>query len=105
MALGLFNDSQQAAGWTLSVILAPICTIATVLRFVATKRAGRKIGWEDWYALLALLSFLPYCVYMIWSKSAAASWSQPHRAQTNERSPFYSVLAHQWPTPLDFHQN
>ncbi|KAI1100350.1 hypothetical protein F4804DRAFT_319288 [Jackrogersella minutella] len=66
MALNVFHDPQEAAGWILSVILAPICIIATALRFLATKRGGRKIGWEDYYALLALVFFLPYVGYLIW---------------------------------------
>ncbi|KAI1452555.1 hypothetical protein F4805DRAFT_446956 [Annulohypoxylon moriforme] len=66
MALNVFYDPQEAAGWILSVILAPICIIATGLRFLATKRGGRKLGWEDWYALAALVFFLPYVGYLIW---------------------------------------
>ncbi|KAI1847069.1 hypothetical protein JX265_006737 [Neoarthrinium moseri] len=38
----------------------PLCTVATILRFVAARRAGRKFGWEDIFAALALLAFLAY---------------------------------------------
>lgn len=44
----------------LLIITLPLCTAATILRFVATRRAGRKIGWEDICAALALLAFLVY---------------------------------------------
>ena len=65
MGFHVFDDSQNAAGWLLSIIFAPICIVATVLRFVATKRSGRKLGLEDFWALLGLVFFLPYVVYML----------------------------------------
>ncbi|KAI0964938.1 hypothetical protein F4678DRAFT_454355 [Xylaria arbuscula] len=61
---GIYDDPQQGAGFTLTLIFTPICILCTVLRFLATKRAGRRYTWDDWFALLALLSFLPYVAYL-----------------------------------------
>lgn len=68
MALGVFQDHEQATGWTLSVVFGPICIFATVLRFVATRCDRRSVGWEDWHAVLALLCFLSYLGYALWSE-------------------------------------
>jgi drug/metabolite transporter (DMT)-like permease len=68
MALNVFQDPQETAAWVVCIIFTPICILATVLRFVATKRAGRAFGWEDWFALLGLVFFLPYIGYLIYSK-------------------------------------
>ena len=65
MAFHVLAAPENAAGWLLSIILTPICILATLLRFVATKRSGRTVGWEDWWALLALIFFIPYVVYLL----------------------------------------
>ncbi|KAI1332131.1 hypothetical protein F5Y16DRAFT_421408 [Xylariaceae sp. FL0255] len=62
---GIYDDPQQAAGFTLTLIFLPLCFFFTVLRFVATRRSGRQYAWDDWFALLAFLTFVPYCAYMI----------------------------------------
>ncbi|KAI1380098.1 hypothetical protein F4677DRAFT_405848 [Hypoxylon crocopeplum] len=89
MALNVLDDSEQGAGWILAVVFTPICILATVLRFVATKCGGRKIGWEDWHALLALVFFLPYVGYMLWTFSIINGtpllvWAKAHRAEYAE---------------------
>ncbi|KAF2235728.1 hypothetical protein EV356DRAFT_499344 [Viridothelium virens] len=65
MVIHILDRPENAAGWVLSIILTPICVVATALRFVATKRSRRDPGWEDWWALLALIFFIPYAVYLI----------------------------------------
>ncbi|KAI1170213.1 hypothetical protein F4777DRAFT_595401 [Nemania sp. FL0916] len=61
---GIYDNPQQGAAFTLALLFTPICILCTILRFLATKRAGRRYSWDDWFALLALLSFLPYVVYL-----------------------------------------
>ncbi|KAI1820729.1 hypothetical protein F4861DRAFT_521999 [Xylaria intraflava] len=43
-----------------SLVSASICITATILRFVATTRSGRKHGKDDWFAFFGLLSFLAF---------------------------------------------
>ena len=71
MGFNVFNDSEAATGFVLAVLAMPICCLATGLRFVSTKRAGKKIGMEDWFALLALVTFLIYTSIDLWSECAA----------------------------------
>ncbi|KAJ8123915.1 hypothetical protein ONZ43_g244 [Nemania bipapillata] len=66
MTLGTFNDPEQRAGWIIAIVTAPIGIAAAVFRFLATRRAKRKLSWDDWLALLALVSFLPYIGYALW---------------------------------------
>lgn len=49
------------------ILAIPITTLATVFRFLGTRRSGRKVDLEDWLALLALISF--------WLHAATALWS------------------------------
>ncbi|KAI0450927.1 hypothetical protein F5B21DRAFT_407149 [Xylaria acuta] len=43
-----------------SIVLAFLCSLATALRFVASKRVLGKLGLEDWFAFAALIFFLGY---------------------------------------------
>ncbi|KAH8159590.1 hypothetical protein CIB48_g8657 [Xylaria polymorpha] len=43
-----------------AILLAILCTSATALRFVASKRILGRLGAEDWLAFAALVSFLAY---------------------------------------------
>ncbi|TWU75375.1 hypothetical protein ED733_000825 [Metarhizium rileyi] len=65
MGLNVANDSNQLAAFAVCLTTAPICIIATFLRFLSTRRAHRKAGWEDWFALLSLIFFLIYVSLMI----------------------------------------
>ncbi|KAI0890578.1 uncharacterized protein GGS22DRAFT_151278 [Annulohypoxylon maeteangense] len=58
MAFLVFESSLDGAYFTLVLIFMPLCIVVTGLRFLATKRSGRKPGMEDWFALLALASYL-----------------------------------------------
>lgn len=66
VALG---DAQQKAAFAMCVITIPVCIFATIFRFVATYRSGRKAGLEDWFALAALVTFLPYAIALLYGKS------------------------------------
>lgn len=75
MALHVDRNREQYTGFIVSVVFAPVCIIATVLRFVATRRLNRKPSWDDYHALLALVFFLAYIGYALWSASeSTASW-------------------------------
>lgn len=44
----------------ISLVTVPLCIIATGLRMLSTKRQKRKIGWDDAFAVFALIGFLAY---------------------------------------------
>ncbi|ORY71957.1 uncharacterized protein BCR38DRAFT_418509 [Pseudomassariella vexata] len=60
MAFSVYNDSEQGAAFTLIIVTLPICILSTILRFTSTRHSERKVGLEDWFALLALLFYLGY---------------------------------------------
>lgn len=68
----VFDRAEYRAAFFVCVLTAPICILATILRFVTTKRTSRKLGLEDWFALLALLPYLTYTVMLLWSKHGQA---------------------------------
>ncbi|KAK5989623.1 Satratoxin biosynthesis SC1 cluster protein 4 [Cladobotryum mycophilum] len=78
MALHVFDDTQQGASFIVCIVSTPICILATILRFVATSHSGRKIGLEDWFALLGLFFFLLYTAMLLWILVAmdGRNWSQ-----------------------------
>ena len=69
MAFHVFDDSTQGAILVLSCITLPLCTLATILRFGMSRRASRKNGLEDWFALGALITFITYTAIVLRSKS------------------------------------
>ncbi|ROW04824.1 hypothetical protein VMCG_04867 [Cytospora schulzeri] len=56
----ILHNVSEGPITVLVIITAPLCTAATVLRFVASRRGGRTVGWEDCFAALALIAFLVY---------------------------------------------
>lgn len=68
MTFKIFDDPQQGAGFVLCIITIPLCTLATVLRFVATIRAHRSFGFEDAFAFIALLFHLLFTTIFIYRK-------------------------------------
>ena len=76
MAFNVFNNNEEGAAFVVSVITIPICFFATLLRFISTAGSGRKIGAEDWFALVALLAFLVYTCIDLWSKCTMESMYQ-----------------------------
>ncbi|KAI1318726.1 hypothetical protein F5Y16DRAFT_391670 [Xylariaceae sp. FL0255] len=87
MALGVFHDSVQGAGFIISIVFTALCTLATGLRFIATKQAGRRIWLEDWFALFGLAFFLSFTTIFIYVLSSL-----------NGRS--FAVVAKESPTDL-----
>ncbi|KAI0799238.1 hypothetical protein GGR55DRAFT_670565 [Xylaria sp. FL0064] len=61
MALS-FSSRVESFLFAWYIVLGAICISATVLRFVATLRSGRKLDWENWFALAALLCFVTYAI-------------------------------------------
>jgi len=56
----ILHNVSEGPIMVLLIITMPLCIAATALRFIATRRSGRRIGWEDVCAALALLAFLAY---------------------------------------------
>lgn len=52
----------------LCIVTMPLCTLTVVLRFFATRRSGRKISYEDWFALGSLTIHLVYAAMSFVSK-------------------------------------
>jgi hypothetical protein len=67
MALNVWDNQEQTIGFVLCLIFAPVSVLATILRFVATRRFNRPYGWDDWHALIAEIIFLAYCAYALWA--------------------------------------
>ncbi|KAK8059000.1 hypothetical protein PG994_009448 [Apiospora phragmitis] len=65
--LNVFVDPLQGAVFLICILTIPICTLATTLRFFNTKRSGRKVNLEDWFALVALLSFWVHAALSLWT--------------------------------------
>ncbi|KAJ5273999.1 hypothetical protein N7478_009124 [Penicillium angulare] len=55
MAFEMQNDSTQFAQFVTLIILTPLGIVVTALRFVAVRRVERKVGAEDWLAIIATL--------------------------------------------------
>ncbi|KAI0014682.1 hypothetical protein F4780DRAFT_188142 [Xylariomycetidae sp. FL0641] len=71
MGSHLFDDPVLSASFAVAIVSSVIEIAATVLRFVATKKSQRKLGGEDYLALLALIFALGfnamdiYTVYLL----------------------------------------
>ena len=60
MAFNVFDDPDARAGFFVNIFAMPICTLTVLLRFVNNARPTWKVGWEDWFALLALIFMIIY---------------------------------------------
>lgn len=58
----IMSDPAEGEIIIISIIAIPLCLLATILRLVATKRSGRNFGWDDLFAVLALVGFLGYAI-------------------------------------------
>lgn len=58
MGFSGLNTTGNAAAFFVLVLAIPLSIIATGLRFLATRKAGRKPGLEDWLALVALVAMI-----------------------------------------------
>ena len=64
----VFADSLALSSFVIFVVSTPLCTIATALRFVASRYAAGKPRIEDWLALGALaflLAWIGICIQSI----------------------------------------
>jgi hypothetical protein len=68
MAFEVFENRDESIGFIVIIVAIPICVTAVALRFLCSRLPGRKIGWEDWLALLALIAFLAYSCIDLYSK-------------------------------------
>jgi len=62
MAVEIPGSSLQDTAFIIAVVGVSVAIMATALRFVATKRAGRRPNWEDWFAALSTFFFIAYVV-------------------------------------------
>lgn len=67
MAIG--DNYLQRTFFAVAIVGVTVAILATGLRFVATKRSARQVGWEDWFAVLATLFYIFYVVPFLYSKS------------------------------------
>lgn len=77
MALQVWKSSQQGGGFVLCVVTIPLCLAATALRFWASARTSRKVGVEDWLALVALVFFEAYTSMFLYRKSGTFTGPEP----------------------------
>lgn len=66
MAFRIADEPLQRTAFIVAIVGTALAILATVLRFIATKRSARKYGWEDWFAVLATFFFIAYVVPMLW---------------------------------------
>jgi hypothetical protein len=64
----VIENNSQGSLIILIIITMPICIVATVLRFVGTRKAQRMPGWDDWFAVLALIPYLVYALITVVGK-------------------------------------
>lgn len=74
----------------LCVITIPLCIATTVLHFVASAKAHRKIAVESWFVLAGLVFFLAYTSMFLYRKSLQLPGFE-HRFGFRL---FYSIIAY-----------
>lgn len=55
MAFRLLDDSTQSSQFIVLLVFTPLGIIVTGLRFIIAPGSGRKIGLEDWSAVVATI--------------------------------------------------
>lgn len=68
MGFNIANDYLQETAFVVAVVGVALAILATVLRFVATRRAARRPSWEDWFAVLATLFFMAYVAPLLYGE-------------------------------------
>ncbi|KAK4169899.1 hypothetical protein QBC43DRAFT_38934 [Cladorrhinum sp. PSN259] len=66
MAFYVFDEGEQCANFMVAVVAVPITITVVLLRVLSTVRAGKGVGLENWFALLALAAFLFYAAVDLW---------------------------------------
>jgi hypothetical protein len=60
-----FSDPLVQGYFAFTIAMGITCCATTALRFLSARRANRKTGLEDLFALFALLSYLVYIALCI----------------------------------------
>ncbi|KAI9164101.1 Endo-1,4-beta-xylanase B [Paramyrothecium foliicola] len=77
MGFAMWRHPTQFAQFIVLIVFTPFGIAVTVLRFVATRRSGRRPGLEDWLAAVAALFFV-LCNFgaLMCKKTRKRSWNQ-----------------------------
>lgn len=62
MAYKVEPGTSQGSLFIINIVSLPVTTICVILRFYATRRGGRRVAWEDWFALLSQICFLAHTI-------------------------------------------
>ena len=68
MGFEIAKNSLQKTCFILAIVGVVLAITATVLRFVAVRRANRKPSWEDWFSVLATFFFILYAIPLLYRK-------------------------------------
>ncbi|KXX79393.1 hypothetical protein MMYC01_204076 [Madurella mycetomatis] len=66
MSFNVFNESEHGTAFIVAVVSIPVSVLVVFVRVLSTIRTSRKIGMENWFALLALVTFLAYASIDLW---------------------------------------
>ncbi|KAM7196182.1 hypothetical protein V8F33_006294 [Rhypophila sp. PSN 637] len=75
-----FEDAVHAPNGMIliiAIVAIPICIFTTILRIIGTRRTGRKMGWDDYFVIGALIGFLPYAISPIAAMVMAETLDDP----------------------------
>ncbi|KAF4637767.1 hypothetical protein G7Y89_g311 [Cudoniella acicularis] len=61
MGFEIANNYLEETAFIVAIVGTALAITATVLRFVAVRRANRKPTWEDWFSVLATFFFYLIC--------------------------------------------
>jgi hypothetical protein len=73
MGFNIHNSSLQEAAFIVAIVGITTAILATILRFIATRYADRKLGWEDWFAVLATFFYIAYVVPFLYSEQISST--------------------------------
>lgn len=97
MTFEIYKDSAQFSQFITLIIFTPLGIVVTALRFVAVRRVARKVGSEDWLALIATIFFILTNLAGLMGKSFP--YDTPSSAFVNIGHVIINSYQHsQWPT-------
>lgn len=82
MGFEIYNNSTQYAEFIVMIIFTPLGVAVTALRFVATRRGARKLGFDDWMAGTATLFFVLFNIAALMGKLKLFLLPQVHHSST-----------------------
>ena len=68
MTFNVFSDKVEASDFVVCNVAIAICLPVGSLRILLAAHRKNGLRLEDWFALLALLTFLTYTSINLWSK-------------------------------------